>query len=251
LYQLLGGKVRPRVPLCGLMGVKPPEDAAQTAELYHREYGFRTIKTKAGRSVVEDEAVGRAIRQAVGAELRLRFDANQSYSLAEAASLAEVYREIGVEYFEQPVHDRHLAELCDFRRQVRIPIALNESVTDAASALRIVRLDAADCLVPDIPDAGGILEVTRVATVAQAAGLPCAFHCWHDMGLKTVAMTHIVSATPAFSLASDTTYHGLVEDIITEPFVIEDGSINPPERAGLGVEVNMDAIDRYRKEVIE
>ena len=251
LYQLLGGKVRERVPLCGLMGVKPPEDAAETAKLYHQEYGFGTIKTKAGRAVEEDAAIARAIRQAVGGEVKLRFDANQSYSPADAAKLADVYREVEIEYFEQPVHDDYLAELATLRRQMQVPIALNESVTDAASVLHIVKLDAADCLVPDIPDAGGILEVTRLAAVAQAAGLPCAHHCWHDMGIKTAAMAHIVSATPIFSLASDTTYHGLVEDIITKPFVIQEGCIEPPEQPGLGIEVNMDVINEYRKKEID
>lgn len=251
LHALLGGKCRPSVPLCGLMGVKPPEEAAETARLYAETWGFGTIKTKAGRDVEEDRRIAKALHESVGDRVRLRFDANENYSPEDVLALAGTYREISLEYFEQPIpHDR-LGELSELRRAAAIPIALNESVTDAPSVLRIVHADAADVLIPDIPDAGGIAEVCKIAAVADAAGIPCAFHCWHDLGIKTAAMTHLVSALPAFRLASDTTYHGLVEDIIDEAFEIRNGSIAAPSGPGLGVYPEWEAIERYRKQPSE
>lgn len=251
LYALLGGRVRQQVPLCGLMGVKAPDEAADAAEEYVRRWGFSVIKTKAGRSVEEDQAIAMALHNRVGKYARLRFDANQSYQPDEVIRLAETYRQLDIEYFEQPIHGDQLGEYQRLRKESGIPIALNESVTDACSVAKIVRLSAADALVPDIPDAGGLLEVTRIAAIAGAAGIPCAFHCWHDLGVKTAAMAHLVSALPAFSLASDTTYHGLQKDIIKDPFQIIGGAITPPSGFGLGVELDMDAIDQYRKEVID
>ncbi len=251
LYALLGGRVREKVPLCGLMGVKPPEEAATTAELYFSQWGFRTIKTKAGRDLQEDKEIALSLHSAVGDNVKFRFDANESYSIADAIKLAETYRDVSIEYFEQPVHRDFLSEYASLRREAGIPIALNESVSDARSVLDIVKAKAADALIPDLPDAGGITEICRIAALAKIAELPCAFHCWHDLGVKTAAMAHLVSSLDAFSLASDTTYHGLSEDIITRPFIITDGCIVAPDAPGLGVELNLDVIERFKKKVID
>ena len=97
LYQLLGGKVRERVPLCGLMGVKTPNDAAETAKLYINAYGFPSIKTKAGRDVNEDIAIAEALGKAVGEKARLRFDANQSYTADMMNRIAPYYHNINIE----------------------------------------------------------------------------------------------------------------------------------------------------------
>lgn len=251
LYQLIGGKVRNQVALCGLMGVKAPQEAAETAELYVRKWGFETIKTKAGRDIAEDEAVARAMHDSVGARAKLRFDANESYQPGDVLQLAQTYRQVNIEYFEQPVHREQIEAYRQMRRDSGVPMALNESVTDAASVMEIARLDAADALVADIPDAGGILEIIQLAAVAEVANIPCAFHCWHDFGVKTAAMVHLVSTLPAFSLASDTTYHGLEADIIKVPFKIEQGCLSAPSGVGLGVELDLEVIDRYRKEDID
>ncbi|WP_020406908.1 mandelate racemase/muconate lactonizing enzyme family protein [Hahella ganghwensis] len=251
LYQLLGGKCRDRVNLCGLMGVKPPEEAADTAELYYDTWGFTSIKTKAGRAIEEDAAIALAMHERVGNRVKLRFDANQNYSPADVLELAKVYRQVNIEYFEQPVHQDFLDSYASMREPAGIPIALNESVGDARSVTGIIRANAADALVADIPDAGGIMEVCRLAAVADAADIPCAFHCWHDLGVKTAAMAHLVSALPGFSLASDTTYHGLEEDIISSPFNITAGAISPSDQPGLGIELNHEVIDRYRKKEID
>ncbi len=252
LYQLLGGKVRDSVPMCGLMGVKSPREAAETARMYLDRYGFRTIKTKAGRSLTEDRDIALALHEAVGDRAVLRFDANQSYSPEEAATLLRnVYSRVNIQYFEQPCREDMLSEMAALRAETGQPIALNESVKDATSVLGIVQGQAADVLVPDLPTSGGIGEVCRIAAIADAAQIPCAFHSWHDMGIKTAAVAHLVSALPAFSLACDTLIHGLERDILADPFVIRDGAIHAPDGAGLGVEVDMDAIDMYRKPEID
>ena len=251
LYVLLGGRIRDQIPLCGLMGVKPPEEAAETAEKYVSKWGFKTIKTKAGRDLGEDRAIALALHESVGDRVKFRFDANQNYSVSDAVALSKTYREVSLEYFEQPCHHDLMGEFKALRIEAGIPIALNESVTDARSVHDIIAADAADALIPDLSDAGGISEICRIAAVADAANIPCAFHCWHDMGIKTAAMAHLVSSLGAFSLAGDTTYHGLIEDIISVPFEIRDGVITAPNAPGLGVSPNFEAIERYRKKEVD
>lgn len=251
LYQLLGGKVRESVPLCGLMGVKPHEKAAETAKVYIDEYGFTAIKTKAGRDIDEDIAIAKALGKAVGKKARLRFDANQSYTPDNLLRIAPYYRNVNIEYFEEPLPRASLSEAKTIIKEAGIPIALNESVTDSRCAFELTKLNMADYFVVDLPESGGIAEIQRVAAVASAAGVQCVFHCWHDLGVKTAAMAHIVSANDAFSSASDTTYHGLAEDIITSPHKIANGHITAPDGPGLGIEINRDMLDKYRKKEID
>src|SRR6202035_2612262 len=120
-----------------------------------------------------------------------------------------------LEYFEQPRPQSLIGEAARLRRQTRTPIALNESVTTTEITLQILQLRAADVLLPDTYQCGGILAVKKVAALCEAAGVPCVFHCSHDLGLKTAAMLHVVASTPCFSLANDCTYYGLEGDIIT------------------------------------
>ena len=100
-------------------------------------------------------------------------------------------------------------------------------------------------LMPDTPAAGGVLPVKKVATVAEAYGVPCLMHCSHDLGLKTAAITHIAAATPNFSGPNDTCYHGLTDDVLTEPLQFENGRIRVPLGPGLGVEVDEVKIEQY------
>src|SRR4029078_5410012 len=117
------------------------------------------------------------------------------------------------------------------------PLGLNESVTTLEAVLQILKLDAADVLLPDTYQVGGILPVKKVAALCEAAGVPCVFHCAHDLGPKTAAMLHVVASCPNFPLANDCTYYGLEDDICTPKHKIERGYMEVPEGPGLGINV--------------
>jgi L-Ala-D/L-Glu epimerase len=245
LYRLLGGVVRKKVKLAACMGIRPYDEAKAIARQY-LEMGFSTLKTKAGRDAAEDLAMVRGIRDGVGDRLKLRIDPNMGYSPDVAFSLARDLENYDLEYFEQPMHSTLLAESARLRRQTKTPLALNESVTTPEVVLQILQLGAAHILLPDTYQGGGILNVKKVATLGEAAGVPCVFHCAHDLGLKTAAMLHVVASTPNFPLANDCTYYGLEDDIITPPHRIDRGYMAVPEEPGLGVNVDEVKLARYR-----
>jgi L-alanine-DL-glutamate epimerase-like enolase superfamily enzyme len=245
LYRLLGGAVRKKIELAACMGIRPYDEAKAIAQQY-LEAGFTTLKTKAGRRPEEDLEMVRGIRDGVGDRLKLRIDPNQGYAPAVAFPLARDLEAYHLEYFEQPMPLGLIADAARLRRQTRTPIALNESVTTPEITLQILRLDAADVLLPDTYQCGGILGVKKVATLAEAAGVPCVFHCAHDLGLKTAAMLHVVTSTPNFPLANDCTYYGLEDDIISPLHRIERGTMTVPEAPGLGVTVDEQKVAKYR-----
>lgn len=247
LYQLLGGACRSKqIELAACMGIQPYDRAGEIARQYV-EMGFSTLKTKAGRDPDEDLEMVRGVRDAVGDRIKLRIDPNRGYQPDVALQLAKDLEPYELEYFEQPIPADAIEAAAEIRTQTTTPLALNESVTTLEVVHRILHLQAAAVLLPDTYQCGGILGVKKVATLAEAANVPCVMHCSHDLGPKTAAMLHVVASTPAFTLANDCTYYGLVEDIIRSPFEIKDGHMQVPESPGLGVEVDIDKLERYSR----
>jgi L-alanine-DL-glutamate epimerase-like enolase superfamily enzyme len=245
LYRLLGGAVRKKIELAACMGIRPYDEAKAIARQY-LEQGFSTLKTKAGRRAEEDLEMVRGIRDGVGDRLKLRIDPNMGYAPEVAFPLARDLEKYHLEYLEQPMPQGLIADAARLRRHTRTPIGLNESVTTPDVVLQILQLHAADVLLPDTYQCFGILGVKKVAALAEAAGVPCVFHCAHDLGLKTAAMLHVVASSPGFTLANDCTYYGLEDDILTEPHRIERGFMTVPEGPGLGVAVDERKVAKYR-----
>jgi L-alanine-DL-glutamate epimerase-like enolase superfamily enzyme len=227
------------------MGIQTYERAGEIAA-YYVEQGFGTLKTKAGADMNEDLEMVRGVRDAVGDKLKLRIDPNRAYTPAQAAELARRLEPYNLEYLEQPIPAEPLSDAAWLRRQTRTPIALNESVVGPASVIEILRADAAAFILPDTHIAGGILPCVSIGCICEAAGIPCIMHCGHDLGPKTAAMVHLAAACPAYSLANDSTYYGLEDDIVTERFSIERGTIAVPDKPGLGVDGDPERIARYR-----
>jgi len=242
--QLLGGVIRPRIELAACMGIQTYERAGEIAS-YYVEQGFTTLKTKAGSDMREDLEMVRGVRDAVGNKLKLRIDPNRAYTPQQGAELARQLEQYELEYLEQPIPAEPLSDARWLREQSRTPIALNESVVDPASVMAIFKADAAAFILPDTHIAGGIAPCVAIGQLCEAAGIPCIMHCGHDLGPKTAAMLHVAAACKSYTLANDSTYYGLEDDIITERLKIERGTIAVPTKPGLGVEGDMERIRRY------
>ncbi len=244
LYRLLGGPVRKEIELACCMGIQPPGRAGEIAKAYADE-GFKTLKTKAGRSPEEDLAMVRGIRDAVGDRLKLRIDPNTGYPPDVCLQLARDLEPYNLEYLEQPMPDANMADSARIRTLTSTPLALNESVTTLEHVRKILELDAADYLLPDTYQCGGVWAIKLIVDVAASAGVPCVFHCAHDFGLKTAAMLHVAASSPNMPLANDCTYYGLESDILTERLEIHAGTMTVPEAPGLGVDVDMSLLRKY------
>jgi L-alanine-DL-glutamate epimerase-like enolase superfamily enzyme len=245
--ELLGGMLRTEISLAACMGIEEPHRAPDLAG-YYVDQGFSTLKCKGGLGIAEDIAMIAAMRDAVGDRLKLRLDPNTAYSLAESIELAKRLEPYRLEYLEQPLPEKPLSDAARLRQATSTPIALNESVIDPASAFEILNAGAAGFLLPDTHLAGGIWPCVQIGMLCEAAGVPAIMHCGHDLGPKTAAMLHIASACPAYSLANDSTYYGLEDDILTERLSIHEGKMTVPKTPGLGTEVDSQKLARYQLE---
>ncbi|WP_308291692.1 o-succinylbenzoate synthase [Microbacterium jejuense] len=157
----------------GVNATVPAVAAEAVPGVLARFDGCRTAKVKvaeAGQRLIDDVARVRAVREAMGAEGRVRVDANGAWNVDEAERALHALAEFDLEYVEQPCAT--VDELAELRRQVKymdIPIAADESVRKATDPLAVARAGAADLLVVKAQPLGG---VRRALQIVAEAGLP-------------------------------------------------------------------------------
>jgi len=132
--------------------------------------GYRTLKLKVGGiPIEEDVARVRSVRDAVGGGIRLRIDANRAWSEAAAVLALRALEDVGLEYCEEPVFDPEA--MARVKKEVRVPIAADESVLDLDTTKRLIECDAIDVLVLKPMAVGGLYPARAIATMARDHGI--------------------------------------------------------------------------------
>lgn len=173
----------------------PAVPAVQVAEVLARFPGCRTVKVKVaepGQSLTDDTARVAAVREALGAEGRIRVDANGAWNVDEAEHAIHAFAECDLEYVEQPCAT--VDELAQVRKRVKymgIPIAADESVRKAADPLEVARAAAADILIIKAQPLGGISAAMRIV---REAGLPVVVSSALDTSVGISMGLHLAAA---------------------------------------------------------
>lgn len=248
VYQLLGGRVRESVPVRWGLGFGAPD--AGVEELHHWvDRGFHSIKLKIGRPGTDlDLEMVRAVREAFGELITIMVDANAAYRTPLGA-----YRELArlepydLQLIEQPLARRALDGMAFLRQRVSAPILADESMRHFSDAYAVARAGAADVLSVYVCEAGGLLAAAKAFAIGEAAGLPCTLGSQCELGIGTAAMAHLAVCMPNLGYESDITGHlRYPADVIVEQLDYEGGAISPPDRPGLGVTLDEDAVERWR-----
>jgi L-alanine-DL-glutamate epimerase-like enolase superfamily enzyme len=247
VHELLGGKTREEIPIAYCLGILDP-DESRTYVRRAYEAGFRTLKTKAGHDWQTDVERLVAMHDEVDGDMEFRIDPNQGWTTEDAVRVAARLEtaDVYLQYLEQPVRIDSYGTYRRLRQRLHTPIAINEDAYFPRNLSQLVKADAIDVGVVDLVPAGGILRVREQAAVAAAAGISLSHHCGFDLGVKTAAMLHTVASTPAINLAPDSVYYGWDDYILHSPPDAATGSIRVPDEPGLGVEVDVDAVEQYR-----
>jgi glucarate dehydratase len=244
LYQLLGGKYRDRVPIAAyLLDIASPESVVETAKAFI-EQGYRTIKLKVGRGTESDLANVAAVRAAVGPSVQIRIDPNGAWTIATSKRLLRKLEPYDLEYVEQPTILEDLFGLAELRRSSSTPIAVDVSTYTDDEVLNVVRSDAADVILLDPHEAGGIFEARKAAAICEAAGVPVGIHRAGELGISTAAILHLVTALPNVLPAVDH-FQIIADDVIADPLEVRNGEMTAPEAPGLGVELDPQKLDEY------
>jgi glucarate dehydratase len=245
LHRLWGGTYRSEVDFAAYLFVN---DAAKVADVA-REFasrGYRSFKLKIGVDERSDIALTRAVRGAIGDGVPLRVDVNGAWTTGTAKRQCAKLAELDLAYVEQPLELDDLAGHAELRRAQPIPIALDESAYTLADVGNIVRAGAADVILLDPHESGGLWSCVKAAAVAESVNIPVTLHSGGELGLSQAAYLQLAASIPNMSISIDTEHDYLGADVITEPFRIEGGALSVPTGPGLGVDVDLDQLERYR-----
>lgn len=249
VYQLLGGKVRDSVPTKWSVSGVEPAKAAKIAR-WAIGMGFNAMKVKVGIDPEGDIARVRAVREAIGRQIKLGVDANGGWTPDVAAKTIERLREFDIYFAEQPVSPENVAEMADVRKKIHVPVIADESIYTLQDAMTLARLEAADVFSIYVGKAGGIGPAKRIADFAQKVGLKCTVGSNLELGIGSAAMTHLSIASRGIAAEEfpcdviGPFYY--LDDIVRKPLTILPGRAEPNNLRGLGVELDDEKIARYR-----
>jgi muconate cycloisomerase len=158
--------------------------------------------------------------------------------------------ELDIAFIEQPVAPGDPRWLARVRAAARAPIIADESLSTSADALSLIANDAADVFSIYVGMGGGIREGVAVATIADAARLQCTIGSNLELGIAQAAMIHLAISQTAIrpeAIPCDIISRFFYEqDIVQEPLPVEAGIAYRIDKPGLGVELDIEAIERYR-----
>jgi mandelate racemase len=237
LVRLLGGEPC-RIPAynsCGLGMIGPGRAAEQAQELLAA--GFSAIKVRLGYEELEtDLEVVRAVRGAVGDEVVLMSDYNQSLSVAEARRRAGALEDEGLYWIEEPTRADDYSGHAQIRRDTKTPIQIGENWWGSHDAAKSLEAGASDYVMPDAMKIGGVTGWLKTAALAEAAGIALSSHLFPEIS------AHLLAVSPTRHWLE---YVDWADPILEKRLEIEDGHASPPDAAGTGISWDEEAVRRY------
>ena len=204
------------------------------------DQGFRSMKIRVGKpDWREDVERVKAVREAIGDEVELLADANQSLNTKQAIKLGRELEAFELGWYEEPVSAQDLVGHGEVRNRLDTPIASGETEYTRYGMRAMIEAKACDILMPDLQRIGGLTEMRKVAALAASFDMPVSTHIFTEQSLcfagsspNCISVEHMPWFAPLFN----------------EQMHIEEGDLLIPERPGTGFTFNPEAIKRYAYE---
>jgi L-alanine-DL-glutamate epimerase-like enolase superfamily enzyme len=266
IYNLLGGRCRDavRVYVDGFFrgaGYVQDEYAAKAVDAVAA--GFGALKMDVDEPIPMADRFNRqvsptdlahmarmvqSVRDAVGPDVDLAVDAHGAFDVASAVRLGHALEPYRLMWIEDPIPMTNLAALAKVAEETTTPICTGELLATRFAFRELFERQAADVIMPDLAATGGILELKKIAALADTYFVPVAPH--NMVGpVATIASAHVCLSVPNFMILEyqlgDVPY---IDELISSPVPIRDGALHLSHAPGLGVRLNHDAVARHRAE---
>lgn len=252
--RLLGGYYRTRVkPYGSILFDEPERLKAKLQAVVSR--GFKAIKLgwrPFGRgSRQQDELLVRTARESVGPDVEIMVDAGGSeqfwpHGYKWALETSKMLADYGVVWFEEALPPDDIEGYIKLREHSPVPISSGEVLTRRQSFTPWLQRGALDIVQPDVTKVGGLSEGRRIAWMAYEHNVLFVPHGWNT-AVGLAADLHLTAALPVARYVEYLTPSPYIDDILTTPFELDkDGMLPIPTGPGLGIELNLEVVEKYR-----
>ena len=242
LWRMLGGE-SPKLRVYA-SGINP--DQPERVALARRDEGYTAFKLKVGFGIERDASNLRAMREALGAEAELMVDANQAWTLDQAADIAPRLEAFAPRWLEEPLRaDTPWNDWQILGRRTRIPLAAGENLASDDAFDTALHAEALDVVQPDMAKWGGFSGCLPVARRIRAAGLR---YCPHFLGggIGLLASAHLLAAAGGDGLLEIDANPNPLRTLMCGPLVhVREGSATLGDEPGLGA-VDVEAVREFR-----
>ncbi len=247
--QLLGGTLVDKVPVLWTLASGNTKQDIDEAENLLEIKRHNVFKIKVGANDPRQDVQHVCdIKNALGNRAKITVDINQAWSESTCKYGLAAFQECGVDLIEQPLPKGNFDGMARLTQKYNMPIMADESVSTPEDALRMAKLGAGDVAAIKIGKSGGMIECIKTAAVLEAAGI--------SLYGGTLLEGTIGSVASAFAFATmrnmewGTELFGpllLTDDIVVNPPVFKDFHMELPKGAGLGLELDMDKVNHYKR----
>ncbi len=235
LVRLLGGNPKP-IPAYGAVGYVGANDSARQAARW-ADQGITGVKAKIGYPTIdEDLEVIRAIRKAVGPEMAIMVDYNQSLTPSEAIERGQFLADENLAWIEEPVLAHDYTGHAQVAKALDTPIQCGENWWGPQEMRKAIDAKASDLMMPDVMKIGGVSGWMQAAALADAYSIRISNHLFVEVS------THLLCASPT---AHWLEYADWFNPILQTPLKIENGYAILDDRPGSGIEWNEETVARY------
>jgi galactonate dehydratase len=254
VYMLLGGNVRDRIKVyCGVYTAPDPDDVLDQTLALNEKYGYTAFKLSpyrrdlhAGRwgELVREtgDYFGR-VRELTPSHFEFAFDAHAKiFEPYQAIQLAQAIAPYDPYFYEEPIRPEHIPAWKELKAKVNVPLATGESLYNRFEFLSLLSAQGADIIQPDICVVGGVTEMRRIATLAEAHYVTLAPH--NPMGpLATAVNIHFAAAQPNFKVLEYKPHNHAPWAI--DPYTPVDGHMDlRPDRPGWGIDIDEKVLEK-------
>jgi len=254
---LLGGRHKETIPVYAslLFNMDDPEGTGKKgleyvkAGYYGVKFGWGMIPSKSfGADPLADERMLESIRKVIGDTTRLMVDVGRwvHWSADYAIQMGRRFKKFNLFWLEEALPQDDLDGYVKLSAAVDTTIAAGECLYTLYDFQDVIKRHALDLIQPDVSKAGGLSESKRIIDYADANDVRWVPHNW-STAINTVASLHLAASSPkGFLLEFKQEPNPLVTDLSKHPFTIEKGALKVPDAPGLGIDINLDIVEKYR-----
>ena len=261
VYELMGGACRDKMRVYSWVGGDRPSDVGKAAR-EKLEEGFTAVKMNATEELQMIDSYDKidavlervaAIRESCGRAFGIAIDFHGRVHKPMAKVLAKKLEEFDPMFLEEPVLCENMEAFAEIAAACNIPIATGERLYSRWDFKRLLHAGGVDIIQPDLSHAGGITEVKKIASMAEAYDVALAPHC--PLGPIALAACLNVDATCYNAVIQEQSigiHYNVGKSVLDyvnnrEDFAFTDGFVSLPRKPGLGVEVNKELVEEENR----